>query len=399
MTKQDAYSAVTARIIEALEAGVVPWHKPWRSFAGNAPRSMSTGKAYQGVNVWTLGATAMMRGYSSPYWITFKQAKERGGSVRKGEKGSPVVFWKFLDKKDPATGEVDGKIPLLRYFTVFNVEQCDGIEAPAIEALPEREPIEACEAIARGYIDGPTVNHGGDRAYYSPALDMIGMPRIGQFDTTEHYYGTLFHELAHSTGHADRLARKSLVHPAAFGSEDYSREELVAEMAAAFLCGEAGIEVNVVHHASYIGSWLKALQDDNRLVVQAGAAAHKAAALILGDTFAAQEGDADTASPDPRSLSKLERDSPNGKALLLNAKVSPRPLVKTPRVRRGSVTHLGGNHHERQDSYVRVRRHDPAQRGDDRQHVGPQRARVDHPCAHRARARERVRHLEMLTSG
>lgn len=339
MTKQDAYKLVTDRIIEALEAGVVPWHKPWRTFAGNAPRSMSTGKAYQGVNVWTLGATAMLRGYSSPYWITFKQAKERGGSVRKGEKGTPVVFWKFIEKKDAASGETTDRIPLLRYFTVFNVEQCDGIEAPALEALPERDPIEACEAIAAGYIDGPTVNHGGDRAYYSPALDIIGMPRIGQFDTSEHYYGTLFHELAHSTGHVDRLGRKSLIHPAPFGSEDYSREELIAEMAAAFLCGEAGIEVNVTHHASYIGSWLKNLQDDPRLVVQAGAAAHKAAAHILGDTFAEHEGDADPASPDPRSTSKLERDSPNGKALLLNAKVSPRHWSRPPACDGARSTH------------------------------------------------------------
>lgn len=337
MAKQDVYQLVTDRIIEALESGVVPWHKPWRSFAGNAPRSMSTGKAYSGVNVWTLGATAMMRGYSSPYWITFKQAKERGGSVRKGEKGSPVVFWKFIEKTDPASGDVTDRIPLLRYFTVFNVEQCDGIEAPVIEGLPDRDPIEACEAIAHGYVDSPTVNHGGDRAYYSPALDMIGMPRMGQFDTSEHYYGTLFHELAHSTGHADRLGRKSLIHPAPFGSEDYSREELIAEMAAAFLCGTAGIDVNVTHHASYIGSWLKNLQNDPRLVVQAGAAAQKAAALILGDTFATREEDADTASSSPSVYFQARADPPRVTLLLRYARYAARRLVKTPRVRRGSV--------------------------------------------------------------
>lgn len=298
--KKNGYDLVTARIVEALEAGIVPWHKPWRAFGGDAPQSLSTGKPYQGVNVWTLGATAMLKGYSSPWWVTFKQAKERGGSVRKGEKGTPVVFWKFLEKKDATTGEVTGKIPLLRYFTVFNVDQCDNVPAPAIEALPERDPIEACESIARGYVGGPEVKHGGNRAYYSPALDYIGMPQIGQFDTSEDYYGTLFHELAHSTGHADRLARKSLIQPTDFGTEDYSKEELVAEMAAAFLCGEAGIEVNVQHHASYIGSWLKSLSNDPKLVVQAAAAASKAASMILGERAESttEEGSV-TAEPSP----------------------------------------------------------------------------------------------------
>jgi antirestriction protein ArdC len=287
MTKKDAYRIVTERIIEALQAGVVPWHRPWRS-TGTGPMSMSTGKPYQGVNVWILDATAQLRGYSSPYWITFKQAQERGGNVRKGEKGTPIVFWKFTEKRNEA-GEVTDRIPFLRYFTVFNVEQCDGIEAPVTEPLPERDPIETCESLARGYIGGPEVKHGGDRAYYSPALDYVQMPPLGAFETSEHYYGTLFHELAHSTGHADRLKRKSLVHPAPFGSEDYSREELVAEMAAAYLCGIAGIDVNVPHHASYIASWLKALTDDPKLVVQAAANAQKACNLIVGETLATTE--------------------------------------------------------------------------------------------------------------
>ena len=318
MTKQDAYKLVTDRIIEALEAGIVPWHKPWKAYGSNVPMSLSTGKAYNGVNVWTLSATAMLRGYSSAWWITFKQAKERGGSVRKGEKGTPVVFWKFIEKTDPATGDVTERIPLLRYFTVFNVEQCDGIEAPVSEPMPERDPIEACEAIARGYVGSPEVKHGGDRAYYSPALDYVQMPQMGAFDTSEHYYGTLFHELAHSTGHADRLARKSLIHPAPFGSEDYSREELIAEMAAAFLCGQAGIEVNVQHHASYIGSWLKALTNDPKLVVQAGAAASKAANLILGDTFAT-EGDSASADPSPLVNHPLGRNRGQAQAHYLRA--------------------------------------------------------------------------------
>jgi len=321
MAKQDAYQLVTDRIIEALEQGIVPWHKPWRSIGGDMPTSLSTGKPYQGVNVWTLAATQMMRGYSSPYWTTFKQAKDRGGSVKKGEKGTPVVFWKFLEKTDPASGEVTGKFPLLRYFTVFNLDQCEGIEAPASEPLPVRNPIGACEAIAAGYIDGPTVNHGGNRAYYSPALDIIGMPRIEAFDTSEHYYGTLFHEFAHSTGHADRIGRKTLIHPAPFGSEDYSKEELIAEMAAAFLCGEAGIEVNVTHHASYIGSWLKTLQGDNKMVIHAAAAATKAAKLIIGETVEEDSASAESSDLDHPSAPRLTLTrARDGNALLRYAK-------------------------------------------------------------------------------
>jgi len=330
MTKQekkDAYKLVTDRIIEALEAGIVPWHKPWKSWAGHgAPISLSTGKAYQGVNVWVLAATAMIHGYTSPYWTTFKQAQERGGTVRKGEKGTPVVFWKFIEKRDPASGEVTDKIPFLRYFTVFNLDQCDNVTAPAIEPLPERDPIEACEQIAAGYWNGPRVNHGGNRAYYSPALDMIGMPLMGQFETSEHYYSTLFHEQVHSTGHADRLGRKSLISPAPFGSEDYSREELIAEMGAAFLCGVAGIEVNVPQHAAYIGSWLRNLQDDPKLVVQAAAAAQKAAGLILGDR---EEGSATAEPSDNRSDLKL-RAGRHGKAPLLNANAHGRTHQRPP---------------------------------------------------------------------
>ena len=147
---------------------------------------------------------------------------------------------------------------MLRYFTVFNVDQVRRHRgAPSLEQfkLAEHDPIESCEAIAAGYT-AVEVKHGGDRAFYAPALDYVGMPKLGAFDTPEHYYGTLFHELAHSTGHESRLARPSLINPAPFGSEDYSKEELVAEMAAAFLCGEAGIEVNVAHHAATSRRWL-----------------------------------------------------------------------------------------------------------------------------------------------
>lgn len=292
MTKQDAYQLVTDRIVAALDKGFVPWHRPWRA-VGGGPMSLSTLKPYKGVNVWVLEATSMLAGYSSPWWGTYKQISERGGQVRKGEKGTPVVFFKVIVKHDEA-GEETARIPLLKHFMVFNAEQCDNLSTPVIEPLPERDPIESAENIAAGYLyAGPKLSHGGDRACYSPSLDAVRMPVMGAFDSSEHYYGTLFHELAHSTGHSSRLKRPSLVEPTPFGTPDYSREELVAELAAAFVCGEAGIPVNVQHHTGYIASWLRALKDDRKLIVWAAGQASKAAALIIGE-----EGDAESsASP------------------------------------------------------------------------------------------------------
>jgi antirestriction protein ArdC len=309
--KADAYKVVTDRIIEALDAGIVPWHKPWKSVAGSGPTSMQTGREYRGINVWILSVTSMLRGYSSPYWLTFKQAKERGGSVRKGEKGTQVVLWKPVRKEvETEGGETETQQYLvLRYFTVFNLEQCDGIEAPASEPLPERDPIEACEEIVTGYVPGPDIRHGGNSAYYSPALDFVQMPQRGQFDTSEHYYGTLFHELAHSTGHESRLKRDTLISPKPFGSEDYSKEELTAEMTAALLCGEAGIEVNVQHHASYVANWLEALRNDRKLLVQAAARAQKAADLVLG-VQPVKNGEEEPNNGSPRSAGGCPMHSP-----------------------------------------------------------------------------------------
>lgn len=279
--KQDAYDVVTARIVEALEAGVVPWARPWRTLDGYGPTSLGSGKAYRGVNVMTLGVTGMMRGYESQYWTTFRQAKELGGTVRKGEKASPVVFWKIVEKRNEQD-EVESRFGFLRYSSVFNVDQCDGITAPVPEPLPEHEPIAEAERIADGMKQRPNVKHSPeDRAYYSPSLDYVHMPLRGSFTSPEGYYATLFHELVHSTGHESRLARKDLV-VSAFGDESYAREELVAEIGAAYLCGAAGIEPRVEQSASYIASWLKALSDDRKLVVTAAGQAAKASDWILG---------------------------------------------------------------------------------------------------------------------
>lgn len=287
--KVDPYELVTKQIVEALEAGVVPWHRPW-STRSTGPMSLSTRKPYTGVNVFILGATAMVKGYESRWWGTYKQIGERGGQVRKGEKSTSIVFWRFFERKDQA-GNVLESIPVLRYYSVFNADQCDDLTAPTEEPLQDFEPIKECDRISDSYrvAGGPKLKHGGNVAGYSPKHDYVLMPQRGQFESVDHYYGALFHEYAHSTGHESRLNRKGIVdHSINFGDEDYSREELVAEMTSAFVCGDAGIDVNVPYRASYIASWIAALKGDPKLVVTAGGAAQKAANLILGRAPAAE---------------------------------------------------------------------------------------------------------------
>jgi antirestriction protein ArdC len=283
MAGSDAYQVVTERIIAAIEAGVVPWAKPWRTLAGFGPTSVSTGRPYKGVNVMILGATAMVRGYTSPYWLTFNQARSREGSVRKGEKSTPIVFWKWIEKKD-AAGDVIERYGFLRYFSVFNVEQTEGCEnlPEPPEAPEEFDPIEAAELVCASMPQAPQVKHSPKpSAYYSPLLDYVHLPLRAAFTSAESYYATRFHELVHATGHSTRLNRPGIETVSPFGSEDYSREELVAEMGAAFVCGEVGIEPRVDAHAAYVAGWLKALKNDTKLVVQAASQAAKAADWIL----------------------------------------------------------------------------------------------------------------------
>ena len=280
-----AYDIITDRIIAALEQGTVPWRQPWNAET-STPRSFASKRPYRGINVFMLTLTAQAAGYTSPYWATFNQVKKLGGSIRKGEKGTPVVLWKFIEKTEDGEKKT---IPFLRYFTVFNVEQADGIDVPTIEAQREHEPLDAAEDIIESYLasDGPTLSLGGGSAHYEPLRDHVQMPRPEDFDSAERYYATLFHELGHSTGHEKRLARPF----GRFGSGPYSREELVAEMTACFLLSEARIEVELDQSAAYIGSWLKALQDDRKLVVTAATAAQKAADLILGREAPQKEQD------------------------------------------------------------------------------------------------------------
>jgi antirestriction protein ArdC len=281
----DLYSEITRQIVEMLEKGVVPWRSPilGRGKAGY-PKNLNTGKAYRGVNVFLLAFTAYVKGYGSSYWLTFRQARERGGTVRRDEKASMVVFWKQLEVDDKETGETK-LVPMLRYYNVFSVDQCEGIQAPdAVPFTPTAfQAIDAAEALVKGYADGPTIEHGGQRAFYRPGSDVVCLPEAPRFTSAEEYYSTLFHELSHSTGHSKRLNRKLDTDPAPFGSPDYGREELIAEMAAAFLGGEAGIKPAVIENqAAYVSGWLGQIKADKKLVVWAAAAGQKAADWIRG---------------------------------------------------------------------------------------------------------------------
>ena len=282
----DVYAEVTGKIVSMLEAGVVPWRSPilGQREAG-WPKNLDSRKPYRGVNVFLLAFTAWAKGYESAHWVTFNQAKARGGSVKKGEKASMVVFWKAYEARDKDTNELV-TVPVLRHYNVFNLEQCEGITAPDAPSQLEQQPepfvpIGAAEAISRDYRGGPDVQHVGGQAFYVPAADAVKIPESSRFVSVEAYYATLFHELAHSTGHSSRLDRGIDTNLAPFGSPDYGREELVAEMAASFLCGHAGITpATIENNAAYIGGWIKTLKGDKRLAVVAAGAAQRAADWI-----------------------------------------------------------------------------------------------------------------------
>jgi antirestriction protein ArdC len=236
------------------------------------------------VNVFLLAMTAWARGYESSYWLTFKQALERGGNVRKGEKSSLVVFWKPIEVTDAKTGEKKETF-VLRYFNLFCADQCEGVEAPdAARFTPiEFNPIEAAQKIIAGYVDGPVIRHGGSQAFYRPATDVVQIPEPSRFESAEAYYATLNHEAAHSTGIKRRLDRGLDADPRPFGSADYGKEELIAELAAAFLCGHAGITPpTLTNSAAYLDGWIQSLKQDKKLIVSSAGAAQRAADWILG---------------------------------------------------------------------------------------------------------------------
>ncbi|MCO6432233.1 MAG: DUF1738 domain-containing protein [Deltaproteobacteria bacterium] len=270
------YELVTQRVIEALEKNVVPWKQPWRSGGLGFPSNLLTKRPYRGINAFLLASS----GYRSPYWLTFNQAKAKGGTVRKGEHGTAIVFWKIFETPTTPDAKPE-KRPFLKRSTVFNVEQCDGIECQAPAENHENDPIDECEKILSGYRSPPRIAEGGDAALYSLNEDLVRMPRREQFLSAEEWYNTLWHELAHSTAHPTRLNRKLVSLHSSFFSKAYDREELIAEMAASFLCATAGIDCTFDNSVSYIQGWLSAFREKPRMLIEAASAAQKAADYIL----------------------------------------------------------------------------------------------------------------------
>jgi antirestriction protein ArdC len=282
--RQDVYSRITSQIIAALEQGVKPWTQPWNAAhaAGHVSRPLRhNGQPYSGINVLTLWASAMSSHYSAPIWMTFRQAIELGGHVRKGEKGSPVVYANAITKAetDESTGDdIERTIPFLKAYTVFNVEQIEDLPGHFYaRAEPARNPDERIADAERFFAaTRADIRHGGDSAYYSPVLDYIQMPPFEAFRDAQSYYATLAHEATHWTRHPTRLDRD--FGRKRFGDDGYAREELVAELGAAFLCADLRLALeDRADHAAYIGHWLAVLKDDKRAVFTAAAHAQRAA--------------------------------------------------------------------------------------------------------------------------
>jgi antirestriction protein ArdC len=272
------YEIITETIIQKLQQGVIPWRKPWSG--GGLPKNFVSQKTYRGINLILLNNSE----FSSPFWLTFNQADEIGGRIRKGQKSTIVVFWKWLNITDVNEEDksIDKQIPFLRYYRVFNIEQTEGIDYATAHNALDFKPIDRCERVVNEMPERPPIIHKGTRAFYSPAKDCIRMPPAGHFLSCEEYYSTLFHEMAHSTGHERRLNRKSLSDYAPFGSKTYGIEELVAEFSASFLCGHTGIDqATVDNSAGYIDGWLRKIREDKKMLIYAAAKAQKAVDYIL----------------------------------------------------------------------------------------------------------------------
>ena len=289
--KTDVYQIITDQILAALDAGVVPWRKSWRGGVAALPKSLGTRKPYTGINTWLLLMAAEIGGFESPYWVTYKKAQALGGQVKKGEKSTIAVFFKSFEKESK-DGE-KSSYGMMRYYRVFNIDQCENLNPDKlpIDAVPnllpedilDFEPIEVCENIVRDMPKRPEIVHSNERkACYRPSKDSVHMPDQKHFVDVPSYYSVLFHELAHSTGHDSRLKRNENK-VAAFGSIEYSKEELIAEFASCMLCGVAGIEsATIENSAAYIENWSRVIKKNRKLVVQAASAGQKAANFIRG---------------------------------------------------------------------------------------------------------------------
>jgi len=278
---RDIYQTITDRFVEQLKKGTVPWQKPWFGV-----QNMVSRKQYRGINALLLGSTE----FQSPFWVSFKQALDLGGHIKKGEKSTPVIYYKLFDRHDEAGNAIirgDGRaarVPFIRWANVFNLDQTEGITPPAITSGQSAgQPLEkAAEIVANAKLC--PIHHTGFAALYSPQDDIIRMPPRSSFRSPEDYHLTLFHEMTHATGHSSRLDREGITQPAKFGSERYSKEELIAELGAAFLSNEAGIltSLQFENSSAYLGSWIQKFQNDPRMIVSAASQAQRSADFVLG---------------------------------------------------------------------------------------------------------------------
>lgn len=276
---KDIYAQVTNSIIAALEQGTPPWVCPWQKNA-SLPSNLATGKSYRGINTLSLYVESMARNYTDSRWLTFRQANELGLRIRKGEHGTPIIFYRLRELQDKSGESPDTEhkrsIPMLKTFTVFNVRQLEALPEQFLQRpVKEWEPVELAEQVIAK--TGAVICHGGGRAFYRPSGDFIQLPAKSLFVTPENYYATALHELCHWTGHNSRLNR---VLAGRRDIEAYAYEELVAEIGAAFLCAHSGLSARL-KHASYISNWLDALRRDKRLIFVAAGAAQKAADFVL----------------------------------------------------------------------------------------------------------------------
>lgn len=297
-TKADIYDRITDKVIAGLETKGLQWFRPWNAGAASAPINWATGKRYNGINVFMLSAAMADHGYSANEWLTFKQAKDNGGQVRKGSKSEFVVFWNISFKTEDGrwfpneaalrkaglTPAQATKLFKPRWFNVFNIDQIEGLEAKhTVEPI---EPIASdrydAEWVYDGYEGRPSLAHGGEAAFYSPSKHLVKMPLRETFATDAHYWGTMFHELTHSTGHESVLNREGVAKMNGFGTERYAKEELVAEIGSQYLLGFAGIPADDENSQAYINGWVSKLKLDKKLALSAAQQAMHAANRILG---------------------------------------------------------------------------------------------------------------------
>ena len=304
---RDIYQEVTDEIVTALEQGVAPWARPWKTgrlLPGANPIFPVNirGTSYRGVNVLLLWAVAQNNAYTSNLWLTFRQAQEMGGTVRRGERSTPVVLWRFLRVAKATSGDAEEgsgskTIPIIRHYNVFNLDQTEGVEIHLAEGVDKGRDEKGDWVDGLIESTGARIVHGGDRAVYcGGTIDKINLPPRPSFNSRESYYATLWHELTHWTGHEARLARDLT---GRFGSQAYAAEELVAELGSAFCCAHCELKTEHLQHPEYIGTWIQVLKDDKRAIFTASAKAKAAAEYLIPAMKPEEEAEDQTQSEQP----------------------------------------------------------------------------------------------------